>query len=598
MAVTNTDLLYTSTKKHFRDLIMKYGSEIFCVNLLKTDKAEREREGILTDKYKEALSFINKEIHPQGHQITFTHLDVKGLLRRDAEDFTSKATKVSQSAWEKTGMFIYSDDLDKQESTYIRFQQGVLRSNCVDCLDRTNLMQMIANEIILPKQITKLLNLEEISVIELADSVLDEFRSVSTRMGDFISLQYGGSAAHRQKLYKIRGKHTFDIVTSVHRHFSNAVSDKSKQLQNDLFIGAYLPRQKDAIWDAPIALIHYPSKEVEEEIIGEDWLRQGLSYYTMRIRHLTELMNFKGSIDYKDKSSVMIMQAEVFINDRSIKEQLDFPIEMNPRPTSTMLGSIIPNFLMVNQGFVKQKTTNPQNQMSDLLSNKQVFAFVVPSQNLAPFLKINKQYSGFHVKPKEKLLWKKYKKNKKDSFQPIVVENSLPPVEEDISARLTARITHTTVTDECKFIIDEKIEEDENYPDFKKYFEFPKGFDSVLHKKAEKEKKDLTIPFEYFKDYQNKFWKSDEECMDLAKEQIESYWKVGENEQKPDDEMSLPFFWVPMISSPEKVNPGEKNGHHFDFMNQGNKNLTNEELLKTIIKQITPYPIRDKLINT
>lgn len=68
------------------------------------------------------------------------------------------------------------------------------------------------------------------------------------KMGDSISLQYGGSIAHHAQMGK--KKKIGEMITGMKRHFSNVVTDPSKQRMFNLFLGVFVPTENDAhIWN-------------------------------------------------------------------------------------------------------------------------------------------------------------------------------------------------------------------------------------------------------------------------------------------------------------------------------------------------------------
>ena len=87
--------------------------------------------------------------------------------------------------------------LDDSKRLALTCQSGVLRSHCVDCLDRTNVAQFAWGLAALGCQ------LERLGVIDgdvigpdspLATALMSVYRS----MGDVLAMQYGGSQAHRK----------------------------------------------------------------------------------------------------------------------------------------------------------------------------------------------------------------------------------------------------------------------------------------------------------------------------------------------------------------------------------------------------------------
>jgi hypothetical protein len=80
-----------------------------------------------------------------------------------------------------------------------KLQKGVLRTNCIDCLDRTNVAQYAYGLASLGHQ------LHALGAVESPEHDLDSplahhLMHFYERMGDTLALQYGGSAAHNKVL--------------------------------------------------------------------------------------------------------------------------------------------------------------------------------------------------------------------------------------------------------------------------------------------------------------------------------------------------------------------------------------------------------------
>jgi hypothetical protein len=93
-------------------------------------------------------------------------------------------------------------------------------------------MQQLVGKYALEKQL-RALNLidENISLNNLPDLVRN-YEKYYEKLGDKLSLQYGGSIAHHSSLHK--GKGFFrnsipELITSVKRHWANNFSDSYKQ---------------------------------------------------------------------------------------------------------------------------------------------------------------------------------------------------------------------------------------------------------------------------------------------------------------------------------------------------------------------------------
>ena len=71
-----------------------------------------------------------------------------------------------------------------------------------------------------------------------------------TKMGDSISMQYGGSIAHHGQMGKKKGLGLNEVWTSIVRHARNNLSDPGRQRKINLFLGIYNPQNNsEPIWN-------------------------------------------------------------------------------------------------------------------------------------------------------------------------------------------------------------------------------------------------------------------------------------------------------------------------------------------------------------
>ncbi|GAM19378.1 hypothetical protein SAMD00019534_025530 [Acytostelium subglobosum LB1] len=120
-------------------------------------------------------------------------------------------------------------------------QGGTFRTNCIDCLDRTNVFQSILAHSMLHKQLSKM------GIISPYDRVEDHaafellFKNVWADNADVMSQRYTGTAALKTDFTRtgkrsVKGTMT-DGVTSVKRYINTNFKDDEKQLALDLFLG-------------------------------------------------------------------------------------------------------------------------------------------------------------------------------------------------------------------------------------------------------------------------------------------------------------------------------------------------------------------------
>ena len=115
----------------------------------------------------------------------------------------------------------------------MRLQSGVLRTNCIDCLDRTNVTQFAFGTVMLGRQLHAL-GLLDTPEVDLDCSAVNLLMDMYQAMGDVLALQYGGSEAHAPILAARRGQwrvaqQTKEAFVSVKRFYNNAYTDDEKQ---------------------------------------------------------------------------------------------------------------------------------------------------------------------------------------------------------------------------------------------------------------------------------------------------------------------------------------------------------------------------------
>ncbi|XP_043676781.1 polyphosphoinositide phosphatase isoform X1 [Vespula pensylvanica] len=132
-------------------------------------------------------------------------------------------------------------------------QTGIIRTNCVDCLDRTNTAQFAIGKCALGFQLCALGVLES-PKLEFDSDCVRMLEELYEDHGDTLALQYGGSQlVHRIKTYRKTAPWTSqgnDIMQTLSRYYSNTFSDQEKQHTINLFLGLFIPEEgKPSIWE-------------------------------------------------------------------------------------------------------------------------------------------------------------------------------------------------------------------------------------------------------------------------------------------------------------------------------------------------------------
>ncbi|GFS32318.1 phosphoinositide phosphatase family protein [Actinidia rufa] len=134
------------------------------------------------------------------------------------------------------------------------FQSGVLRTNCIDCLDRTNVAQYAYGLAALGRQL-RAMGLTDKAKVDADSSIAAALMDMYQSMGDALAQQYGGSAAHNTVFTERQGKwkattQSREFLKSIKRYYRNTYTDGEKQDAINLFLGYFQPQEgKPALWE-------------------------------------------------------------------------------------------------------------------------------------------------------------------------------------------------------------------------------------------------------------------------------------------------------------------------------------------------------------
>ncbi|GKV09742.1 hypothetical protein SLEP1_g21198 [Rubroshorea leprosula] len=294
--LSKKDTNYEATRLHFVNLAKRYGNPIIILNLIRTHE-KKPRESILCAEFANAVRFINKSSTKES-RLRFLHLDLHKHSRNKAANVLAHLSRVAAYPLNLTGFFhcqvrpnfrqegllnisfseqnvcdcsILSDNADSikvgkdvsKEISYstendcikpLMFQKGVLRTNCIDCLDRTNVAQFAYGFVALGRQLHAL-GFTTSSDIELDNPLAEDLTRIYETMGDTLAIQYGGSAAHNKIFSQWRGQwkaatQSQEFFRTLQRYYSNAYMDAEKQNAINVFLGHFQPQQgKPALWE-------------------------------------------------------------------------------------------------------------------------------------------------------------------------------------------------------------------------------------------------------------------------------------------------------------------------------------------------------------
>jgi hypothetical protein len=229
--------------KHFDNLELSYGG-IHVVNLLSNEKTQ---EIELSEKYrkhirKSPLNQGSEKGHSERDLVKLTeydfHAETRGpggyeaasmIARWIKDSADSFAYYLTEESEENTG----ADRVIRRPMTILQ-QEGIFRTNCLDCLDRTNLVQTIISKMALE------IFLNHKSLAGSQDFWM-RHSSMWADNGDALSRIYAGTGALKSSFTR-HGKMSLagalaDARKSATRMYINNFADKGRQNTIDMLLG-------------------------------------------------------------------------------------------------------------------------------------------------------------------------------------------------------------------------------------------------------------------------------------------------------------------------------------------------------------------------
>lgn len=263
--------------KHFEVQLEKYGKQV-CLNLVNQKGAELA----LVKGYKEQVDRVNNQ------SIRLINWDFHHECRKMKYENISKLVDMCKDDMEQMGWFcarVSSVSSGSSASTRLewevtRRQTGVLRTNCVDCLDRTNVVQSVFARIILDRQLKEFTGFAGMTGGEKLETLDSMFRTVWANNADAMSIQYSGTGALKTD-YTRTGKRSLkgafmDGVNSVTRYYLNNFEDGRNQDSLDLFLGLYRPATTQP---SPFEEARYPKAPSHQRSVTSWMLRFSFVFF-------------------------------------------------------------------------------------------------------------------------------------------------------------------------------------------------------------------------------------------------------------------------------------------------------------------------------
>ncbi|ODQ64294.1 hypothetical protein NADFUDRAFT_8142, partial [Nadsonia fulvescens var. elongata DSM 6958] len=240
------DPFFAAAALHFDNMFKRYGLPILVLNLIKK-KEKMARESVLGQELEQCISYLNQFL-PKEKKIEHTAWDMSRASKSRDSDVIGFLDTYACDAIKKTGLFHNGKDLKGMS-----IQTGVVRTNCIDCLDRTNAAQFIIGKRVLGAQL-QALGITDTSYLDYDCDAVNLLTEMYHDHGDTIALQYGGShLVNTMETYRKINQwtsHSRDMIESIRRFYSNSFVDSQRQDAINLFLGNYVFRHgQPMLWD-------------------------------------------------------------------------------------------------------------------------------------------------------------------------------------------------------------------------------------------------------------------------------------------------------------------------------------------------------------
>ncbi|KAL9639537.1 MAG: hypothetical protein Q9204_001055 [Flavoplaca sp. TL-2023a] len=217
---------HNAFKRHFSNLISRYGDVQI---VLLVDKKGGEAE--IGQQYEEHTERLIVEGGIKDIKPAFEWFDFHAVCRGMKFEHVEVLIETLNETLDKHGTTVeVNGEVQKR-------QKGVLRTNCMDCLDRTNVVQSACASKILEWQLKE----EGVEVNLRTDITTQWFNTLWADNGDAISRQYSSTAALKGDYTRTRKRDyrgaLNDIGLTLSRYYNNIVNDYFSQAAIDFLLG-------------------------------------------------------------------------------------------------------------------------------------------------------------------------------------------------------------------------------------------------------------------------------------------------------------------------------------------------------------------------
>ncbi|RMZ82432.1 hypothetical protein DV737_g2093, partial [Chaetothyriales sp. CBS 132003] len=213
-------------RRHFSDLKAKYGG--VQIDLL-VDK--HGTEVAIGQAYEDTFKRLREDGDTSVDGLDFEWFDFHAECRGMKFENVSKLVEKLKAKIDEFGETVLQDGVQQ------KIQSGIVRTNCMDCLDRTNVVESALGQYMLQTALSG----QGFEIDLVSDQSTTWFNTLWADNGDAISRQYAGTAALKGDFTRTRKRNMqgamFDFSLTLTRYYKNMFNDYFSQAVIDLLLG-------------------------------------------------------------------------------------------------------------------------------------------------------------------------------------------------------------------------------------------------------------------------------------------------------------------------------------------------------------------------
>lgn len=213
-------------ERHFRELGRRYG-KVQAVSLI--DKHAGELK--VGEQYERYAGVLNDDGGMDGTSLGLEWFDFHDECRGMRFENVIRLVNRLKGTLDEYG------DTVSQGGSLVKSQKGIVRTNCMDCLDRTGVAQCAFGQYALERELKE----EGIDIDLSSHSATQWFNTLWADNGDAISKQYSSTAALKGDYTRTRKRDyrgaLNDFGLTLSRYFNNIVTDYFSQACIDYLLG-------------------------------------------------------------------------------------------------------------------------------------------------------------------------------------------------------------------------------------------------------------------------------------------------------------------------------------------------------------------------